>query len=181
MCAEKIEEISETSTPPAAAPSKTSWVPALVVLLLFPVLSYVISDFVLFPRLQIKFEETVKQINALPTTLSEASPQETSTQAEKSTYEIRDIMSNVNDNGQVRYARVSFVLEGRIENFAEIMKKNEARLIDATLDVFSVLSVDDLQNTNLKSIIKNQLLQRFESVLNKNCIEDLFFSQFVIK
>ncbi len=61
------------------------------------------------------------------------------------------------------------------------MKQNEARFIDATLDVFSGLSLEDLNNSNVKNIVKGQLLQRFEEALGNKRIENLFFSQFVIK
>ena len=102
---------------------------------------------------------------------------------EKVTYEIKDIMSNVGSEtvGQIRYARVSLTLEGKGESFSDLMKKNEAKFIDTTLDVFSALSLEDLNNPNIKNIVKNQLLQRFEESLGGKYIDNLFFSQFIIK
>ena len=185
MCAEKIEELvdSRASGPAVVEKTSTGWGPALTVLVLLPVFSFVLAEYVLFPRLQVRFEQAVGQINlAERSTNSSVLPQEGAS-GEKVTYEIKDIMTNVGSEnvGQVRYARVSFVLEGQGEVFSDLIKRNEARFIDVTLDVFSVLSVEDLNNPNIKNIVKNQLLQRFEEILGNKRIENLFFSQFVIK
>ena len=188
MCAEKIEELTDsnaTQETPTTAKSKSAWGPALTVIILLPAISFVLSEFVLFPRLQNRFEQAVGQIN-MPEVTSPSNPktehQENIT-GEKTTYEIKDIMSNIGSEsaGQVRYARISFVLEGQGDSFPELMKQNEARFIDATLDVFSALSLEDLNNPNVKHIVKDQLLQRFEEAIGSKRIENLFFSQFVIK
>ena len=188
MCAEKIEELTDskaTPEPSVANKPKSAWGPALTVLILLPAISFVLSEFVLFPRLQNRFEQAVGQINmteSMTSGGSSATAEETVT-GEKTTYEIKDIMSNIGSEaaGQVRYARISFVLEGQGDTFPDLMKQNEARFIDATLDVFSALSLEDLNNPNVKNIVKGQLLQRFEEALGNKRIENLFFSQFVIK
>ena len=185
MCAEKIEELPDSSASPVTTAAKvpSAWGPALFVLILLPVLSFVLAEFVLFPRLQNRFEQTVGKINLT----EQANVQETTSpgdmMGEKTTYEIKDIMSNVGSEtiGQIRYARVSLTLEGKGESFPELMKKNEAKFIDTTLDVFSALSLEDLNNPNIKNIVKNQLLQRFEESLGGKYIDNLFFSQFIIK
>ena len=185
MCAEKIEELPDltavASVPTTKAPS--AWGPALTVLVLLPVLSFVLAEYVLFPRLQNKFEQTVGQINMSEKTMAQGTISPASMTGEKTTYEIKDIMSNVGSEtiGQTRHARVSLVLEGKGEGFPELMKKNEARFIDTTLDVFSALSLEDLNNRNVKNIVKNQLVQRFEESIGGNHIDNLFFSQFIIK
>lgn len=185
MCAEKIEELPDSSVSPITTTTKTqsAWGPAIMVLILLPVLSFVLAEFVLFPRLQNKFEQTVGKINLTEQASVQEAASPENTAGEKTTYEIKDIMSNVGSEtmGQIRYARVSLVLEGKGENFLEIMKKNEAQFIDTTLDVFSALSLDDLNNPNIKNIVKNQLLQRFEESVGERCIYNLFFSQFIIK
>ena len=188
MCAEKIEELPDSSATPAAAPAakpKSAWGPALTVIILLPAISFVLSEFVLFPRLQNRFEQAVGQINMAESTTANnpASTSEENIMGEKKTYEVKDVMSNIGTEGggQVRYARVSFVLEGQGDNFPDLMKQNEARFIDATLDVFSVLSLEDLNNPNVKNIVKSQLLQRFEDIIGSKRVENLFFSQFVIK
>lgn len=187
MCAEKIEELTDSnaaSGAPAVAKPKSAWGPALTVIILLPAISFVLSEFVLFPRLQNRFEQAVGQINMTEVSSSNpaATPEENFT-GEKKTYEVKDIMSNIGSEaaGQVRYARISFVLEGQGDSFPDLMKQNEARFIDATLDVFSALSLDDLNNPNVKNIVKGQLLQRFEEAVGSKRIENLFFSQFVIK
>ena len=188
MCAEKIEELTDSNATPAlptTAKPKSAWGPALTVLIRLPALSFVLSEFVLFPRLQNRFEQAVGQINMTEATSLDKTTAESEENftGEKMSYEIKDIMSNIGSEaaGQVRYARISFVLEGKGSNFPDLMKQNEARFIDATLDVFSALSLDDLNNPNVKNIVKGQLLQRFEEAVGNKRIENLFFSQFVIK
>lgn len=188
MCAEKIEELTDSNAMPMSSvvtKPKSVWCPALAVIIFLPIISFVLSEFVLFPRLQNRFEQAVGQINGAESLTSNGSmaTSEENFTSEKIAYEIKDIMSNIGSEstGQVRYARVSFVLEGHGDNFADIMKQNEARFIDATLDVFSALSLEDLNNPNVKNIVKGQLLQRFEETIGNKRIENLFFSQFVIK
>ncbi|GEM_PF-2142761 len=188
MCAEKIEELTDSNATQEAssnAKPKSAWGPALTVIVLLPAISFVLSEFVLFPRLQDRFEQAVGKINMteVSSTNAPTAESEGNVTGEKTTYEIKDIMSNIGSEatGQVRYARISFVLEGQGDSFPDLMKQNEARFIDATLDVFSALSLEDLNNPNVKNIVKSQLLQRFEEALGSKRIENLFFSQFVIK
>ncbi len=185
MCAEKIEEIPDANSISTAVAHKvpSAWGPALTVLVLLPILSFALAEFILFPRLQNKFEQTVGKISMTEKAVAQETTSLENMGGEKTTYEIKDIMSNVGGEtvGQVRHARVSLVLEGRGENFSELMKRNEARFIDTTLDVFSALSIEDLNNPNVKNIVKNQLLQRFEEGVGGKYIDSLFFSQFIIK
>lgn len=188
MCAEKIEELTDSNAISAlstTAKLKSAWGPALTVIILLPAISFILSEFVLFPRLQNRFERAVGQINVTEplSTGGKATALEENFSGEKMSYEIKDIMSNIGSEsiGQVHYVRIGFVLEGHGDNFSDLMKQNEARFIDTTLDVFSALSLEDINDPNIKNIVKGQLLQRFEETVGNKRIENLFFSQFVIK
>lgn len=61
------------------------------------------------------------------------------------------------------------------------MEQHKAQLIDTTLSILALLSTDDLSKPNIKDIVRTQLLQNFEQVLQNKYIKSLFFSQFIIK
>ncbi len=100
MCAEKIEELTDSNATPAlptTAKPKSGWGPALMVIILLPALSFILSEFVLFPRLQNRFEQAVGKINMTEATSpdQQTAASEENFTGEKKTYEVKDIMSNI--------------------------------------------------------------------------------------
>lgn len=178
--AEKIEELP--ALPDAeSVKMKTPnvWAPALTVLFLLPVFSFCLSEYVLFPRLKHQMTQVLgNEVKELPA----ASNTETTAPAGvKQTYEIKDILSNIVGSNQTRYIRVSFVLEGDRADFQTVIKAQEARIIDTTLNILSAISSQDFSNSNIKNVVRLQLLEEFNEIMHEKCITGLYFSQFIIK
>ena len=177
MCAEKIEEITAKDAMPSKKIFSSAWAPALTVLIGVPLLSFLFTEYALLPHLKTHIAQALQ----LPSNINTSSTDGTSPATSIQSYEFKDIISNLIGNGQSRYIRISFVVEGTHANFTDIIKKHEVRLIDTTLSILSLLSADDLTKPNLKDIVRTQLLQNFEQVLQNKYINSIFFSQFIIK
>ncbi len=179
MCAEKIEEITNAQVNPPKASTFSTWAPALAVLIGLPIVSFLFTEYVLSPRLQKQITQALQQ--SMDPELSPSDTPTSPNEATVQTYELKDIVGNLIGSGQSRYIRVSYVVEGTQPNFSELMEQHKAQLIDTTLSILALLSTDDLSKPNIKDIVRTQLLQNFEQVLQNKYIKSLFFSQFIIK
>ena len=191
MNEEKIETLTDSSqNEPGSSKSEgskltsTAWLPVLTLLICLPLLSFLLTEYIIIPRIKHKISELLSSVSA--TTQTEKvnntpAANEKISAGEIFSYEIKDIIGNLTGEQNTRYIRVSFVLESSQNDFVELMKRNEARIIDATLSVLSILTTEQLQATGAKNIVRSQLLQSFETALNQKCISGLYFSQFVVR
>lgn len=152
------------------------WIPVLVMILLIPVLSFVMTNFLVVPKMKHLIEESVKELSK-EETKEEAAAAEGPVQ----TYEFEDIVANLAGALRSRYVKVSFTVEGTIPNFVEYIEKNKAKIIDTTLGILSSLNIMDLEQPGFRNIVRNDLLSAFENALKGNFIQQLYFSEFVIQ
>ena len=184
MAEGKIEELTDgkmqTSTGGRGGKSINPLVPIVLLLVFLPLLSFVMTEYLLIPRIKLAVEKAITEnIGTLNKDGTMAPPKVPESQV--LTYEIKEVVANITAPKQNRYVRVSFVLEGADANFVQLMKTNEVRLVDATLSVLSMLTMEELTQPSVKNLVRTQLLQRFETVMRSKVIQNIYFSQFVMQ
>lgn len=153
-------------------------VPILVVVIMLPVLSFLMTEFVLIPRMakalgaEAKAEEAGKHAEGG----AEAGAKGPMQQAV-----FDDIVANISGTVQSRYIKVSFTVEGHAEHFPELVEGNRAKLRDATLSILSTLTMRDLDKPGVKNVVRSDLLSAFETAMGGKVIENLYFSDFVVQ
>lgn len=164
----------------------------LSVVILLPVLSFAMAEFVLIPRIVERVNHT-REDSAHP----ESGPPGLAPPLERRAgggggghgggggdphaYAFDNIVANLSGSLKSRYIKVSFSVEGSHEHFAEIMEGNKARLIDATLSVLSSLTVADLEAPGVKNVVRSDLINSFHTALQGRVVENLYFSEFVVQ
>lgn len=191
MANEQIEEIT-----PGSGSGGSPLIPALAVLVLMPVLSFVLTKFIFIPQIQTAVTEAVVQAGGGELQF-EAAGQGASVNDDAhggghgaaaiprgpsgTTYEFENIIANLSGSSMNRYVKVSFVLEGNNSDFASIIDANRVKLIDATITVLSSLSSLDLQSAGVKNEVRSKLMAAYDSVLKSRIVEGLYFSEFVMQ
>ncbi len=200
MANEQIEEIT-----PGSGSGGSPLIPAIAVLVLMPVLSFVLTKFIFIPQIQTAVTESVIQAGGGELQF-EATGQggvDSGAQGHSAasndahggghgaaavpkgpsgtTYEFENIIANLSGSSMNRYVKVSFVLEGSRSDFASIIDANRVKLIDATITVLSSLSSLDLQSSGVKNEVRSKLMAAYDSVLKSRIVEGLYFSEFVMQ
>ncbi len=173
----QIEEI-ENAEIEEAKPSKgggSPLVPVIVVLILMPLLTFALFEFVLMPRAADRLG------------LSKGDAHSEDTKAEEDydgpvhTAELNGIVANIRGTVGSRYIKVSFTIEGRDEKFTEIVEKNQPKIQDATISILQELTLTELDQPGIKNVVRSDLLNAFSTALKGRVIEKLYFTEFVVQ
>ncbi len=157
----------------------SSWMPVLAILILTPVITFAMAEFILIPRMQ-KALGAGSDSGGSAHQSAKAGEHAEDGEAVK-TYKFDNIVANLSGSLKSRYVKVSFSMEGVHPNFKEVIVSNEPKLIDATLGILSALTLVDLEEPGIKNILRSDLLNVFEIALNERVIEQLYFSEFVVQ
>ncbi|HYD83375.1 MAG TPA: flagellar basal body-associated FliL family protein [Opitutus sp.] len=172
---------------PAAAASgggMKAWLPAIAVVVLAPVCTWAVCQFVLIPQLQ-------AQLSATPAA-AEASSEgghggshggghgEEAKDAAPN-YEFQNVVVNLAGTMGTRYLKTSFLVTGAEPNIKSLFEANKPRLTDVTLNVLSSLSLSDLEEPGAKNVLREKLVAAYNQALGKKVAEQVYFSDFVVQ
>jgi flagellar FliL protein len=190
---------------PAAAPvgssgSKiTALIPVILVVVLAPVVSWAVAQFVIIPKMEARLTAAVSK--AVPATAAgeaaaeEAAPAEAASAragghgapAKKgdtsptNSYEFSNVVVNLAGTMGTRYLKATFMVTGKDPHIRDTFNKEKARLVDVTLNVLSSLSLADLEEAGAKNIIREKLVNAYNQALGRKVVEQIYFSDFVVQ
>lgn len=180
-----------------AAPSKmAALLPVILVVVLAPVVSWAVAQFVILPSFE-------KKLNAAMATAGEgahgeaahaAAPAEHGKAAEgghggkkgeaagpSNSYEFTNIVVNLAGTMGTRYLKTTFLVTGKDPTLREAFNRDKAKMVDVTLNVLSSLSLADLEEAGAKNIIREKLVAAYNQALGKKIAEQIYFSDFVVQ
>jgi flagellar FliL protein len=175
-----------TSAPVAAAPQKSglkAWLPTIATLLLAPVCTWAVGQFVLIPQLQ-------KKIAAAPTS-EEASAEpghggghggkDSNGKDGSPNYQFENVVVNLAGTMGTRYLKTTFLVTGAEADIKTVFESNKPRLTDVTLNVLSSLSLSDLEEPGAKNVLREKLVAAYNQALGRKVAEQVYFSDFVVQ
>lgn len=183
MADEQIQEIPADGATAVEGGGGNPWVPVIAVIVMLPVLSFAMTQFVLIPKIKAAVgadaaaapaEEHAKGENGDGRAEGEGA-------AAMIQYPFDDIVANLSGSMQSRYVKVSFTAEGNDPEFEALMEKNKVKIVDITLGVLNSLSMKDLEQPGIKNIVRNDLLSAFHTLMKKKVIHQIYFTAFVVQ
>lgn len=171
----------------ASAPPKAGlkvWLPTIATLLLAPVCTWAVGQFVLIPQLQ-------KQIAAAP--LGAEAPAESSRAGGHGAkegkdgkdgspnYQFENVVVNLAGTMGTRYLKTTFLVTGAEADIKTVFEANKPRLTDVTLNVLSSLSLSDLEEPGAKNVLREKLVAAYNQALGRKIAEQVYFSDFVVQ
>lgn len=168
----------------AAAPKKAgikAWLPTLATILLAPVCTWAVGQFVLIPSLQ-------KKIAAAPM-VAEAAAEgghggghgEKDGKEGSPNYEFQNVVVNLAGTMGTRYLKTTFLVTGAEADIKTTFEANKPRLTDVTLNVLSSLSLSDLEEPGAKNVLREKLVAAYNQALGRKVAEQVYFSDFVVQ
>ncbi len=191
-------EVTAVVTAPAPAPSGklAAMLPVILVLVLSPVITWAVVQFLLFPQLDKKLSAipAAGAHAAEPGAATEAAPAEAAHEekgkGEKegdkkggvpNNYEFSNIVVNLAGTMGTRYLKTTFLVTGKSNELKGLFDSNKPRLIDVTLNVLSSLTLADLEEAGAKNLIRERLVASYNQALGKKVAEQVYFSDFVVQ
>lgn len=170
---------------PKAPSSASPWIPAVCAVLLAPVVSIAVAQFVLMPRFQ-------KKLGALPAAAEApaAAPADAGAGAKAgadgkaaavNSYDFTNVVVNLSGTMGTRYLKTSFTVTGSDPALKQTFDTSKARLTDVTLNVLSALSLAELEEPGAKNLIRDKLVSAYNQTLGHHAVDQVYFSDFLIQ
>jgi flagellar FliL protein len=180
------EEVGAVAVESAAA-SKPSWLPTLAALILAPLLTWAVADFVLIPRLRAEILGTNPQGTGEAEAGADAAPAHDESKASHGAGEVTDgyrmenVVVNLSGSMGTRYLKASFLVTGLDPSLIERFEASRPQIGDVTLAVLSSLTLADLEEPGSKNIIRERLVNAYNQIFGAKVAENLYFSDFVVQ
>jgi len=200
--ATKPEAAAPAPAPQAAAPAPSaearpsaikSLMPVILVVVLAPVVSWAVAQFVILPQ----FEKKLSQIVAAPAAEAGAAEEPAAAEAPEgggeshegkkgeagaaNSYEFANVIVNLSGTMGTRYLKTTFKVVGKDNTLRATFESNKDKLLDVTLNVLSSLSLADLEEVGAKNIIREKLINSYNQALGKKTAEQVYFTDFVVQ
>jgi flagellar protein FliL len=173
-----------------AAPAETHgggfkvWLPLIVVTLLMPALAYVMTSFVLVPKLQKSLG--VESVSARESGGEDGGPGGgkhgggTDAKAPRTKVPLSKIIVNVSGSLGSRMLLGSFTLVGGAPDFKARIEENSDLLRDIASGVLSSKTISDLEKPESRNLIRAELQTQFNAVLG-NTVQEIYITEFAIQ
>ncbi len=190
----------------AAAPKGggiAGFLPLIIALVLAPVISWVVAEFVLLPRFKAQLVAAAgssgEHAEAPKAEAHKSEPKaEAKHEAKKpegkkgghgggevsnegpGSYKYDNVVVNLSGTMGTRYLKTSFLVTGK-ENLRELFDGRQPQLLDATLNTLGSLTLSDLEEVGSRNLIRARLIAAYNEVLGVRVVEQIYFSDFVIQ
>jgi len=169
----------------AAAPAGgglKAMLPLILTVVLMPVLAFVMTQFVLVPKLQQAITATAKTTDPGEGEAAEPGAGEAgSAKGAKATVPLPKIIVNVKDTQATRYLMSSYTLVGQGEAFKTLLEDNMEQVRDVTSGVLSTKNIRDLEKPDARNIIKAELISTINTALGKPAVKEIYITDFAIQ
>lgn len=196
----------ETGAPEAPAKGGggiAAFIPLIAAVVIAPVLSWAIGQFVLMPQLKKQLAAPV-DVHAAAAAAAEHPAEESAAAEEKggeekggkegkgekgkegkvstgNTYEFENVVVNLAGTMGTRYLKTAFLVTGTDKGLRATFEHNRPKLVDVTINVLSSLSLTDLEEAGAKNLIREKLIDSYNQTLGKKVVEQVYFSDFVVQ
>ncbi|MCX8155489.1 MAG: flagellar basal body-associated FliL family protein [Verrucomicrobiae bacterium] len=165
----------------AAAPAPKggalqAWLPAIVTIILMPVLAFVTTQFLLLPKLQ-------KALGGGPVAAHEEETADKKKQEKvpKQTVQLNKVLVNVAGSVGTRYLVANYTLVGTAPDFKDRIEANRDMLLDLAAGVMSTKTISDLEKPGARNLIRNELMSVFNNALGANLVKEIYITEFAIQ
>jgi flagellar FliL protein len=173
--------------------------PLILTVILMPVMAFVMTNFILLPKIQ-------KAIVASASTIgedSEHSDEETEADSHepaaegghgeaageapkpakgaKATYQLPKLIVNVRGTMGTRFLMASFTLVGKGSEFITMCENNDAQLRDVAMGVLAGKTIQDLEKPESRNMIRTEMISTFNTALGKPAVNEIYITEFAIQ
>lgn len=172
-------QAQEANSQPAKSGGGGGMLPALIIIVLMPVIAYAMFIFVFLPELQ---KLTPEEGAAHGDQYEEIDHDKIHVESgEKYPFDFPERVVNVKGVQLARYFRVAFTIESANPDIEAEVKAHMAEMKDLADTILGNLTLMDHENREIKNIVRSQLKQGFDKILQPPMIDEIYFSNWVVQ
>jgi flagellar FliL protein len=191
------------AAPAAGGGGMKAMMPAIIAIVMAPVATWGVANFVLLPKFKASVAEAVAAADpeaaakagaagakkadapaakkADAPAAKKADPQGAKGGGGGEGYKFENVVVNLAGTMGTRYLKATFLITGERPDLAERFAQAKPQLTDITLAVLSSLTLADLEEAGFKNILRERLLASYNQALGSKVAENLYFSEFVVQ
>jgi len=147
-------------------------IPLIMIIVLIPVINVAMFEFYLIPKM------TAPAADAHAAADGHGDEEHG---GPSHTFAINNVVTNLSQDLQNRFIKVSFTLVGHGAEFQHDMEVNEAAIRDISIGILSSLTLNDVSEAGASNIVRNRLLNSFVTNLGLDELETLHFTEFAVQ
>lgn len=184
-----------SEAPPKATGGIAALIPLIAAIVIAPVLSWAIGQFVLLPQLK---KQLAAPLEAHGAEVAAEAPEahgsegeakggkegkgkKGETVANAATYEFENVVVNLAGTMGTRYLKTAFLVTGTDKSLRAAFENNKPKMVDITINVLSSLSLADLEEAGAKNLIREKLIGAYNQSFGKKLVDQVYFSDFVVQ
>jgi flagellar FliL protein len=159
------------------------WLALSLMLLVVPVVTLAIVQFVAIPMLQSSMGITspVKKEAKEDKGGHGGAAKNAELGGSGSSYAYDEIVANLSGTMGTRFIKVSFEVRGESADLTQILRVNKPIVLDAIIYALSSESIQSLEVPGGRNRLRLTLIQSINEALGGNFIEELYFTEFIIQ
>ena len=170
-------------TAPAAKGGMGAWLPLILNIVLLPALAYVMTVYVLVPKL-------TKSISAPASAdaVKAKGPGEKSAHGKGGAGEAKitapmsgKVLVNVAGTMGTRYLLANITMVSHDTNLKSLVDKHDAQLRDAAASTLASKTIADLEKPGARNLIRTELISVFNSILGSGVVTEIYLTEFAIQ
>ena len=189
--AEDHDEEKEASAP------KASMLPAIIVAVVCPLLTFVVMNYLVVPKFVRTVTESLGgQLPAKPEAKEEKKKDDghgkkeekkgpdalkVSESAEGTAVEFPRVTVNLKGTMGTRYLRVSFSVVSDNKELGKKVEENLLKLKDLAQTVLGQKTVAEIETDANKNVLRSELLAQFNTVLGEGCVKAVYVTEFAMQ
>ena len=96
-------------------------------------------------------------------------------------YPLDTMIVNLSDDGGKRYLRVTMALELSDPESVDTIESRLPQIRDAVLMILPTKTYDDVSTTDGKIALRNQIMEKINTLMTKGRLNNIYFTEFVVQ
>ncbi|MDX2455002.1 flagellar basal body-associated protein FliL [Desulfosarcina sp.] len=96
-------------------------------------------------------------------------------------YPLNTMIVNLSDDGGKRYLRVTMALELSDPESVDTIESRLPQIRDAVLMILPTKTYDDVSTTDGKIALRNQIMEKINTLMTKGRVNNIYFTEFVVQ
>ena len=188
------EEENENAGDKEASKAGVPWVPLILILLVIPIVTIAVMQFVVVPKLASTLVESMPAhgsvegaegasaaVSTEPAAVDEVGADGEALGPGGNRVVFDELVTNLANTKGSRFLRVSFEVIGKDNSLSALVENKKSQVHDALISVLGNQTIEDIEGTGGRNKLRVALISALNTALGKGIAEELYFLDLIIQ